>query len=227
MPGTHKSFLKHFTNFGHSKTIKILDIGAGHGAFTKVLFDMGYDVSACDLFPEKFMFDSVVCKKADITNALPYTDNSFDLVIAIEVSEHITDHEIFFREIYRILKPKGQLYLSTPNILSLKSRLRFLFSGFFYSFSKLDIENNDGLQHVASRTLDQYNYIAGRNGFEKANVEIDKKQNTSIWLFIFLFPFIWINKNIRKTSNFHNTNKLLLGRLLFLNFESRKTNTTN
>lgn len=222
MPGTHKSFLTYFENLHHSTSLKILDLGAGHGAFTKVLFDKGYDVSACDLFPEIFMFDQLACEKADITKALPYPDNSFDLVIAIEVSEHIIDHEVFFQEINRILKPKGQLYLSTPNILSLKSRMRFLYSGFFYSFNKLDVYNNDGLQHVASLTLDQYNYIALRNGFRKANYEIDKKQNTSTWLLLFLYPFIGLYIKYSKVSDFHNVKKLLLGRLLFLNFESRK-----
>ncbi len=224
MPGTHQSFLKYFKKFGHAKNLKILDIGAGHGAFTKKLYDEGYDVSACDLFPEIFRFDKVVCQKADITKELPYPDNSFDLVIAIEVSEHIIDHEQFFKEINRILKPQGQLYLSTPNILSLKSRFRFLFRGFFYSFGKLDLANNDGLQHVASLTLDQYNYIALRNGFTIANYDIDKKQNTSTWLLLLIFPFIWINNTLRKISNFHNMKTLLLGRLLFLSFESRKTN---
>ncbi|MBU1368944.1 MAG: class I SAM-dependent methyltransferase [Bacteroidetes bacterium] len=222
MPGTHQRFLKYFNSFNHSKSLKILDIGAGHGAFTKVLNEKGFDVSACDLFPEIFMYDSIPCKKADITKELPYPDNAFDLAIAIEVSEHIIDHEQFFNEINRILKPQGLLYLSTPNILSLKSRLRFLFNGFFYSFGQLDLNNNDGLQHVASLTLDQYNYVALRNGFRKACYEIDKKQKTSTWLLIFLFPFIWVNTKAKKSPIMHNTHKLLLGRLLFLSFQNRK-----
>jgi len=223
MPGVHQSFLKYFIKLQHSKKQNILDVGAGHGAFTKTLFDMGYNVLACDLFPENYKFDQVECKRADITREMPFPDNYFDSVIAIEVSEHITDHEQFFKEINRILKPNGRLFLSTPNILSLKSRIRFLFSGFFYSFGKLDLENNDGLQHVASLTLDQYNYIAFRNGFGTAKYEIDKKQNTSVLLLFILLPLIWFNIKIRNKYGFHNTNKLLIGRLLFLNFESRKT----
>ena len=222
MPGTHQNFLKYFKNFQHDKSLKILDIGAGHGAFSKRLYDMGYDVSACDLFPEIFKFDMIECKKADITRELPFPDNSFDIAIAVEVSEHINDHERFFKEISRILKPKGQLYLSTPNILSLKSRIHYLFRGFFYSFGKLDMENRDGLQHVSSLTLDQYNYIALKNGLGTAEYDIDKNQKSSTWLFIFLYPYMWINSKLKKLPKFHNNHKLLLGRLLFLNFENRK-----
>jgi SAM-dependent methyltransferase len=220
MPGTHTSFLKYFNDFSFDKKNKILDVGAGHGAFTKRLYDMNYDISACDLFPEIFRFDKIECKKADITKKLPYPDNFFDLVIAIEVSEHILDHELFFRELSRILKPSGQLLLSTPNILSLKSRIRFLFTGFYYSFNPLEMKNYDGLQHVASLTLDQYNYVAVKNGFNEAKYEIDKKQKSSMWLMAFLFPFIWLNNKRKKVSKIHSDSKLLLGRLLFLNFEN-------
>lgn len=222
MPGTHKNFLKHFKKLDHPTSTKILDVGAGHGAFTKVLFELGYQVEACDLFPEIFMFDKVKCKKADITKQLPYTDNSFDIVIAVEVSEHILDHEVFFSEVNRILKPKGQFYLSTPNILSMKSRLRFFMSGFFYSFGKLDLNNNDGLQHTASLSLDQYNYVAVRNGFKTAKFEIDRKQSTSKWIFYISYPLILLYKLIKRPQTFHNNKKLILGRLLFLNFESEK-----
>ena len=125
MPGTHERFLEFFEKQNISKDKHILDLGAGHGAFTQQLFHMGYRVYACDLFPEHFEFDHIKCKKVDITRTFPYEDQSFNIVIAIEVSEHIPDHENFFQEVHRILKPGGKLYLSTPNILSLKSRLRF------------------------------------------------------------------------------------------------------
>jgi SAM-dependent methyltransferase len=224
MPGTHERFLKFFNGFSFDKKLKILDVGAGHGAFTKRLFDLGYNVSACDLFPEIFRFEKIECKKADLTKELPYPDNTFDLAIAVEVSEHIIDHETFFRELSRILKPGGLLLLSTPNILSLKSRVRFLFRGFSYSFGPLDHANHDGLQHVASLTLDQYNYVAVKNGFQEATFDIDRKQSSSTWLLIFLFPFIWLNNIIKKAPLHHNKTKLLLGRILFLQYANSKVN---
>ena len=227
MPGTHENFLKFFEKKEFPRTTKILDIGAGHGAFTQRLLSMGYDVSACDLFPELFELDEIECKKVDITGEFPYPDESFDLVIAIEVSEHIIDHENFFREANRILKPNGQFLLSTPNILSLKSRIRFLFRGYYYSFGPLELRNYNGLQHVNSKTIDQYNYVAVKYGFRTAVVAIDKKQNSSFWLMIFLFPFMWLNAILKRAPMAHNQSNLLLGRLLFLCFikeDSRERN---
>jgi SAM-dependent methyltransferase len=222
MPGVHRSFMKYFKKCAFDNNLKVLDLGAGHGALTKKLYEMGYEISACDLFPEFFEFSEIKCVKVDVTREFPFPDNSFDLVIAVEVSEHILDHEMFFSELSRILKPGGRFLLSTPNILSLKSRLRFLFRGFFYSFNPLDKDNYDGLQHVASLTLDQYNFTAIKNGFKAAEYDIDKKQSTSILLLILLYPFILLNIKLRKAPAMHNEIKLLLGRLIFLNFANNK-----
>ncbi len=221
MPGTHSSFLNYFKTLGVDKHIKILDVGAGHGAFTKTLFELGYNVTACDLYPEIFKYEKINCVKTDITKHFPFPDNSFDVAISIEVSEHIIDHEVFFSELSRIIKPAGVLYISTPNVLSLKSRFRFLFQGFFYSFKPLDMNNHDGLQHVASRTIDQYNYIAVKHGFEQAKLAIDKKQKSSLWLLVLLFPFIWVYSKLRKTPTLHNQFILMVGRLLFLQFRNK------
>ena len=224
MPGTHQKFMEFFKKRDEPVKLKVLDLGAGHGALTKKLHEMGYDVYACDLFPELFKFDKVECKKADITSVLPYSDNTFDLIIAVEVSEHICNHDTFFSETSRILKQGGKLYISTPNILSLKSRMKFLLGGFAHSFGKLELRNQNGLQHVASLTLDQYNYVAVKNNYYEAEYEIDRRQRSSKWLLIFLFPAFLLYGAFNKTGRLHNNIKLLLGRLIFMIFVNNKTN---
>ncbi|MBI1306025.1 MAG: methyltransferase domain-containing protein [Bacteroidetes bacterium] len=221
IPGIHQAFWPWFLKKTDGKKIKVLDCGAGHGAFTKKLYDAGYDVSACDLFPEIFYFDKVVCQKADVTSSLPFPDSTFEAIVAMEIMEHIQDHEVFFAEAFRILKPGGSVYISTPNIMSLKSRSRFLFTGFFYSFKPLELKNYDGLQHVASLTLDQYNYLAVKKGFGEAEFSFDKRQSTSV-LLSWLHPVMWLMTKIKKTGNMHNHWDLLTGRIIFMQYTKPK-----
>ena len=218
MPGVHSRFLKFFNERSEPKGLNILDVGAGEGALTQELHNMGHQMQACDFSPEAFIFSPVKCDGVDITLPFPYDDLSFDRVIAVEVTEHILDHETFFSEINRILKPGGKLYVSTPNILSMKSRFRFLFRGFPYAFKPLDMERHDGMQHVASLSLDQYNYLALKHGFMEAEYGIDRKQSTSRWLRVLLFPLMFLSGKIQGYSPIHNKKELLLGRLLFMVF---------
>jgi 2-polyprenyl-3-methyl-5-hydroxy-6-metoxy-1,4-benzoquinol methylase len=219
MPGIHERFFDFFRGIAiHFHKPRILEIGAGHGAFTKRIYEEGYDVSACDLFPEIFHFDKVKCRKADITEEIPFESDYFDIIVAVEVMEHIHDHGKVFEESHRLLKKDGVLVFSTPNILSLKSRIRFLFAGFFYSFKPLDHYSSDGLQHLSSRTVDQYMNIALNKRFRKLDFAIDKRQATSK-LYLFLIPFLWLYCKL-KSIDYHTHNRFdyLTGRILFACF---------
>ncbi len=221
MPGVHSRFLKFFNDRSEPAGLKILDVGAGEGALTQKLFEMGYQMQACDFSPEAFKFSPVPCDGVDITLPFPYADHSFDRVIAVEVTEHILDHENFFRETYRILKPGGKLYISTPNILSMKSRFRFLFQGFPYGFKPLEMQKHDGMQHVAALSLNQYNYLALKYGFQESEYGIDRRQSTSRWLRILFSPLMFFSVIIKGYDPMHNRKDLLLGRLLFMVFSKQ------
>jgi SAM-dependent methyltransferase len=49
---------------------------------------------------------------------LPYADASFDLVVAMEVIEHLAEPLPWLRELVRVLRPGGELLLTTPNYAS-------------------------------------------------------------------------------------------------------------
>jgi SAM-dependent methyltransferase len=220
-PGKHEAFLAFFLQNEESRKGKALDVGAGHGAFAKAIYDRGFEVAACELFPEHFHFKEIPCRQADLTRSLPYEDNEFDALVVMEVMEHISNHQTVFEEACRVLKPGGRLYLTTPNILSLKSRWRYFFSGFFFSFDPLDRSNYDGMQHTAGLTFDQFQYWAAKAGFAEGPYTIDRKQSSSRWLMVF-YPLMRLYALVRKTGSLHNQPRLLLGRGLFLSFVKKK-----
>ena len=66
----------------------------------------------------------------DLREPLPYDDASFDVVLLVEVVEHLSDHQAALGELARILKPGGALILTTPNVMRLNSRVHFMLSGY-------------------------------------------------------------------------------------------------
>jgi len=57
---------------------------------------------------------------------LPYADASFGRVLATEILEHLANPALFLSECRRVLRPEGALYLTTPNVVDLRGRVRAL-----------------------------------------------------------------------------------------------------
>ncbi|MBI2011695.1 methyltransferase domain-containing protein [Candidatus Daviesbacteria bacterium] len=105
------------------KLRKILDVGCGTGRLVKYLNDVGFVAKGVDLSPIAVKKAKALVKKKNTifkTSAtkLPFKNKSFDLVIAISVIEHISNLAVekFLKETHRILKPKGFIFLITPNL---------------------------------------------------------------------------------------------------------------
>jgi hypothetical protein len=105
--------------------------------------------------------------------------------------------------------------------VSLKSRLRFLAAGYPYTFGALELERDDGRQHVAALTFDQLRYVAVRAGLAVTRFDVDLLQAGSLAL-LPLWPLIWLGAAWRGIARSdHNCLRLLCGRILFL--ELRRT----
>jgi len=66
-------------------------------------------------------------RKLDVRN-IPleenhFPDNSFDVILASHLIEHLNDPKTFLEETYRILKPNGVIFITTPDISGFQSRL--------------------------------------------------------------------------------------------------------
>jgi len=101
----------------------ILDLGCGDGANLYALKARGLlkekDVHAIDVNAERVRrarsidpsFDCVVADVCDISEVI--ADGSMDLVLACQVIEHVDGPEAMVRELARVLRPGGHLYLTT------------------------------------------------------------------------------------------------------------------
>jgi 2-polyprenyl-3-methyl-5-hydroxy-6-metoxy-1,4-benzoquinol methylase len=96
--------------------LTVLDVGAGDGVISGPIWKMGNDVISIELptiavIAHKCGVPSVVASDAE---HLTFASNSFDLVIASEVLEHLWNPHNFFDEAYRVLRADGYLIIETP-----------------------------------------------------------------------------------------------------------------
>ena len=104
------------------ENLTILDLGSGEGG-TSIVFSgqnrvFGYDLNLIRL--ERQKNNSANYHKIN-GNALKlsFKDNSFNLIILQDVIEHLPDVRLIINEIRRVLKPRGFIYISTPNKYSI------------------------------------------------------------------------------------------------------------
>ena len=115
----------------------VLDVGCGEGYLISAFKNLGLQVKGVDISLEmlrvaekKVGYGNVsVCDIAK--DKLPFRNKTFDIVTATEVVEHLTGDAIFFKEVFRVLKPEGLFFMTTPNHGS-------IFSYFFRNFVKDD-----------------------------------------------------------------------------------------
>ena len=183
---------------------RVVDVGAGEGYFSKMVGDrvqaeLGQApanvLAACDLFPEFFRYAGVECDPINPDGSLPYADASFDVVCSLEVIEHIKDQFAFMRELCRIVKPGGIAIVSTPNVLNLNSRVRYLHSGFTVLFDPLLMSSDDPRHTSGHINPVPYYYLAyqmRRAGFRSVTAHYDRFKTSARVLLAVWGPFIWI-----------------------------------
>ncbi|MCG3206822.1 MAG: Ubiquinone biosynthesis O-methyltransferase [Anaerolineae bacterium] len=97
---------------------KILDIGCGTGYNLKYLQANNYtNVTGLDFSPDALHF----CRSRHLPELLlgdgtlpPFQQESFDVIMALDLIEHLADDVAALRELTRLLKPKGALIIFTP-----------------------------------------------------------------------------------------------------------------
>jgi SAM-dependent methyltransferase len=155
---------------------RILDVGCGTGANLLMLSQYG-DAEGVDISEDALAF----CRERGLERvrqgageALPYDDNTFDLVTAFDVVEHMDDDLVGLREMYRVLRPGGHALLFVPTFM-------FLW----------------GLQDDVSNHRRRYRMPELRRVLTQAGFEVERSTYANITFFL---PILMIRKLMRLTG---------------------------
>ena len=190
---------------------KVLDIPTGGGIVAFPLSVSGFDVTGCDLFPEdaletvsKLSKDGskgsgkINVLRGDMAKALPFADDSFDVIVSVEGIEHICEQESFIQEMRRLLKSGGRIIITTPNILCLRSRMAYALTGqrtlktFIDEYMAVQARENERVYHghVFLSSYFELRYILHNNHFRIKEVLSSRCSPTSVLLAPFMLPFV-------------------------------------
>ena len=168
---------------------QVLDAPAGQGATSRLLHEAGFDVTALEMVAENFAAREVRVVPADMNVPLPFPDEAFDYVVSVDGIEHLENTFACVREFGRVLRPGGELFLSTPNVSAFRSRARFLLTGFHNKWKKpLTEETPDPLHHLNLVTFPEIRYALHRSGFVLCEITTNRVK-LAAWPYVLLYPF--------------------------------------
>ena len=189
-PGTHETV---YSIIASQPRGKLLDVPAGEGALAARFVASGFQVQCCDLYPEIFKLPGVEIRRGDLSGTLPYGDAEFDYVTCVEGLEHIENPQQAIREFARVLKPGGHLVVTTPNILNIEERVKWLLFGYTSHFKPLSREHiaatraraagrDEVLLHVNPISYSELRFSLEKAGFELRGAYRDRAK-PRLWLY--------------------------------------------
>jgi SAM-dependent methyltransferase len=120
-------YLEHLTTYKFSinyiKDKKVLDFGCGSGYGTALISKYCSQAIGVDISSDAIAYAKETNHNSKLSffeirevekSPLPFPDASFDTVLSFQVIEHIKDPQVYIEEIYRVLKPGGQIIIATP-----------------------------------------------------------------------------------------------------------------
>lgn len=198
-----------YKNLGELKNLKVLDIATGTGSFAQRLMDAfpswkvdinDFEKQAMIRANKRFSLDL----NSEFSKKIPGT--KYDLIVAVEILEHLENPWHFLRNLRKLLKPNGILIISTPNGDSYLDRIFYITHGHSLYFGEAGYENSVG--HITEVPNWLFRKVATSAGFTE--IELFNKVDTApligirtwfkIVLIRFLFGWTMKNKNHRSIN---------------------------
>jgi len=104
------------------KNLKILDIGCGGGLISEPMFRLGADVTGIDASLKNIQVANLHAKKNNLKikyfNTVPENfdqQNEFDIILNLEVVEHVENLDLYLSSCFKLLKKNGIMFTATIN----------------------------------------------------------------------------------------------------------------
>ncbi len=105
------------------KGLKILDIGCGGGLLSEPMARLGAEVTGADASEVNIEIAKIhagqtglkIDYRAETSEALEAADEEFDIILNMEVVEHVADVDLFMTSCARMVKPGGLMFVATIN----------------------------------------------------------------------------------------------------------------
>lgn len=110
--------------FGEQRRFeKILNLGTGEGDYDPMIAPFAKELTACDINENDINFakqlnqnlDNISYKIEDALQ-LSFPDNTFDLIVSVDVMEHVGNPKRMTEEIARVLRPGGMAFITFPQL---------------------------------------------------------------------------------------------------------------
>ncbi|MBZ8182376.1 class I SAM-dependent methyltransferase [Oscillatoria salina] len=206
---------------------KILDVAAAQGNFSLALAELGYIVTWNDLRSELIDYVKLKWEKGTINFApgnvftLDFPD-SFDIILILEVIEHVAHPDDFLKKISTLVKPGGYIIMSTPNGEYIRNRLpKFSDCQDPSQFESIQFKpDSDG--HIFLLHLDEVYSLAHQAGLTVQKIQLFNNPLTSGYmkmsslLKILPRPVIQAVEKISSSSPLFLQSKLHTGTIVLL-----------
>lgn len=144
---------------------KVLEVGCGFGDFAKWMIDVcKCNVSGIDPSGEAIAHAKQIAPSGHfsvgVAEKLEFQNNSFDVLISLEVVEHLTNPQTFFDEAYRVVSDGGRILIQTPNY-----PIKRLYD-FLYYLRGVRTSLSDDPTHVSPFSFSRMRKYAIKSGFK-------------------------------------------------------------
>ena len=118
---------------------QVLEVGCSNGALTERMKEKGCIIVGIEVRPEAAEKARGFCEDVRIGDvermALPWHPARFDVILLLDVLEHLLDPTATIRRLVPLLRPDGRIVVALPNIAHWQIRFRLLVGRFRYEDS--------------------------------------------------------------------------------------------